>query len=143
MSTGKISEMKSNIVLWNDRDYFVINYSEYFDGGHFVQLPYGISTGTIISISVTMPASIYVLTQNIRDGNFPVSLPNAGWKPIGGLIEHSNRRLENVFLKVIKDNHKTISLPATIGEGGTTIVILAKQYCSGTEIFYIFDISPY
>ena len=74
------------------------------------------------------------MTPNIRDGDFPKSLPKLGWRHITGLIENSyNRDLNNVYYKVF-NVPSMISLPATIGLGDTTMVVLVKPICSGSEV---------
>ena len=135
--------MKEKAALWHDREYSVIEYSDYLEGTHYIQLPFGIPNGTIISISLRLPAEIYILTPNIRDGNFPKSLPKLGWRHISGLIENSyDRDLNNVFSKVF-NMPSTISLPSTIGVGDTTMVVLVKLICSGMEIEKIYKLIVY
>ena len=134
VSTGKRMKMKEKAALWHDRKYSVIEYSDYLEGSHYIQLPFGIPNGTVISISLRLPSEIYILTPNIRDGDFPQSLPKVGWRHITGLIENSyNRDLNNVFYKVF-NMPSMISLPSTVGLGDTTMVIFVKPICSGSKI---------
>ena len=109
----------------------MVKYSPYFDDGYFIQLPYNIPNGTVVSISITHPATIYVLTRSNRHGRLPSSLPKDGWKEITGLVETSaSWKLEYIFSKVY-NQLATTSLPVTNGEG-TTVLVIAKAHCSGT-----------
>ena len=89
----KVAPLRHGATLWHDRDYVLTStVPEVMAGGYYVQQQVKtIEEGTVIAISTTTSATIFVAFETLgspdppttsRDGGFNSSLPQAGWTKV-------------------------------------------------------------
>jgi len=126
VETGSKLQLAAGKEIWHDRNYAFDTIPTDLTGGFYQQLPHkAIARGTVISISISKPAVVYVIFENShRSGGFQNSLPEDGWSPMDGSL---SRRLNTIFFQDVSVP-TTIQLPATTTDK-TVMSIVAKEYC--------------
>ena len=132
METGDIFEVAKDNVIWNDHNDRINGFPTILYGGFYIQQPFRISKGEIITIETTGPAIIYIVFERgARGGGFQSSLPSDEFiREIGEIkTASSSQDLSMIFSRKF-DSEITHSLPATTTQK-TVMLIIVKPYCTG------------
>jgi len=121
--------------IWKDRTYVFSGLPSFMVGAQLFKGPVkDIPQGTVISIDVTAPATIYVSFENFyhssssRDGGFPSSLPGAGFSNTGAAWTWDSSGNMPVWSKSVEAG--TTTLPATTGR--QTVMSISVQQATTT-----------
>lgn len=118
--------------VWYDRTNKVTSYPNYLDGGYFIQhCCKCFGEGSVLSVSVSGAATVYIAVESNRNGGFTTSLPNNGWTSEDGQVTYSNNPLQNIY-SYQKSSAGTITLPATT-TAQTVMMIIVVSNCEGAD----------
>lgn len=147
---GGISATETTAVdgatVWNDRDYVLSSFPATMEGAVLFQGPHKtIPMGTVVSITVSGPATLYVAFEaggSDRSGGFGGTLEPNGWIDTGqtvtwqGYETHtvsggSNYNTGTLSLWSMEVNGGTTTLPATT-TSETVMSLAAQAHVEGT-----------
>ena len=132
VSTGTLQKVEKGAIPWFDQKYEIKEFSSFLKNGYFIQQSYGnISIGSVISVSVNGPSTIYVFIHGgMWDGGYSASLPKDLWSTENGHVTTSgNQQLYRVFYRVSYKASDLVLPPSTTDS--TVMLIIVVPYCSG------------
>ena len=132
VSTGTLQKVEKGAIPWFDQMYEIKEFSSFLEDGYFIQQSYGnISIGSVISVSVKGPSTIYVFIHGgMWDGGFSASLPKDSWSTENGHVTTSgNQQLYRVFYRVAYEASDLVLPPSTTES--TVMMIIVVPYCPG------------